>query len=132
MRTASAGSHVAAARLWEQRTTRILGGPGRVLRMIKRMSTGLAAGLVCAFLALSPLAAVAQQPPATTAAQEGFVPIDQLAPKEEMPAAPLVMAAYAVAWLVIFGYVWSLWRRLQKVELEIADVSRRVASGGRR
>ena len=74
----------------------------------------------------------AAQPPPTTAAQDGFVPIDQLPPKEEMPAAPLVMAAYAVAWLVIFGYVWSLWRRLHKVELEIADVSRRMASGGRR
>jgi CcmD family protein len=72
------------------------------------------------------------QPPPTTAAQEGFVPIDQLQPKEEMPAAPLVMAAYAVAWLVIFGYVWSLWRRIQKVEVEIADVSKRLASGARR
>jgi CcmD family protein len=80
-----------------------------------------------------PAAAFAQQPPPSPpAAQDGFVPIDQLKPKEEMPAAPLVMAAYAVAWLVIFGYVWSLWRRLQKVEVELADVSRRAASGGRR
>jgi CcmD family protein len=74
----------------------------------------------------------AAQPPATTPAQEGFVPIDQLQPKEEMPAAPLVMAAYAVAWLVIFGYVWSLWRRLHQVEVEIADVNRRLSSGVRR
>jgi CcmD family protein len=74
----------------------------------------------------------AAQPPATTPAQEGFVPIDQLQPKEEMPAAPLVMAAYAVAWLVIFGYVWSLWRRLHQVEVEIADVNRRLSSGARR
>ena len=74
----------------------------------------------------------AAPPPSTSAAQDGFVPIDQLAPKEEMPAAPLVMAAYAVAWLVIFGYVWSLWRRIHKVEVEIADVSRRLASGARR
>jgi CcmD family protein len=72
------------------------------------------------------------QPPPTTAAQDGFLPIDQLAKKEEMPAAPLVMAAYAVAWLVIFGYVWSLWRRLHNVEVEIADVARRVASGSKR
>jgi CcmD family protein len=82
--------------------------------------------------AFVPATAFAQQPPPTPAAQEGFVPIDQLKPKEEMPAAPLVMAAYAIAWLVIFGYVWSLWRRLQKVEMEIAEVSRRAASGGRR
>jgi CcmD family protein len=82
--------------------------------------------------AFMPATAFAQQPPPTPAAQEGFVPIDQLKPKEEMPAAPLVMAAYAIAWLVIFGYVWSLWRRLQKVEMEIAEVSRRATSGGRR
>ncbi len=82
---------------------------------------------------LIPSAAFAQQqPPPKPAAQDGFVPIDQLQPKEELPAAPLVMAAYAVAWLVVFAYVWSLWKRLQKVEAEIADVSRRVASGARR
>jgi CcmD family protein len=87
-------------------------------------------------VALLPAAVSATQPPpaapATPAAQDGFVPIDQLAPKEELPAAPLVMAAYAVAWLVVFAYVWSLWRRLQRAEAEIADVSRRVANGARR
>lgn len=71
------------------------------------------------------------QPP-TSPAQEGFVPIDQLQSKELLPAAPLVMAAYAVAWLVIFGYVWSIWRRLSQVEQEIASVSQRLAGGGRR
>jgi CcmD family protein len=73
----------------------------------------------------------AQQPP-SGAAKEGFVPIDQLNQQmEQLPAAPLVMAAYAVAWLGIFGYVWSIWQRLVKVEREIADVSRRVGSRGR-
>jgi len=80
--------------------------------------------------AVVPGAALQSQPP-TSPAQEGFVPIDQLQPKEQLPAAPLVMAAYAVAWLVIFGYVWSLWRRLSQVEQEIASVSQRVAGGGR-
>jgi CcmD family protein len=75
--------------------------------------------------------AAAMQPP-SSAAQEGFVPIDQLQPREELPAAPLVMAAYSVAWLVIFGYVWSIWRRLGQVEQEIASVSKRVAGGARR
>jgi CcmD family protein len=42
------------------------------------------------------------------------------------------MAAYAVAWLVIFGYVWSIWRRLSQVEQEIASVSQRVSGGARR
>ncbi len=92
---------------------------------------------ILALLAIGPAVAAQQpsapaQPSPTAAAQDGFVPIDQLAKKEEMPAAPLVMAAYAVAWLVIFGYVWSLWRRLYKVEVDLAEVSRRVAGGGRR
>jgi CcmD family protein len=76
-------------------------------------------------------ATVRAQPPASPA-QEGFVPIDQLGPKEELPAAPLVMAAYGVAWIVIFVYVLSIWRRLGRVEQEIASVSQRVAGGGRR
>ena len=79
-----------------------------------------------------PAMAQTQPPPPKPAAQDGFVPIDQLAPKEEMPAAPLVMAAYAVAWLVPFVYVLSVWRRLGKVEGEIAEVNRRLAGGARR
>jgi len=92
----------------------------------------LAAALfVTACLTVVPAVAQTQPPPASPA-QEGFVPIDQLQPKEQLPAAPLVMAAYAVAWLVIFGYVWSIWRRLSVVEREIASVSQRVSGGGRR
>ncbi len=72
------------------------------------------------------------QPPPKPAAQDGFVPIDQLAPKEELPAAPLVIAAYAIAWMIPFVYVWSIWRRLNKVEAELADVTRRLGSGTRR
>ena len=68
---------------------------------------GLLLVILCAVAA--PLAA-AMQHRRRRAAQEGFVPIDQLQPKEQLPAAPLVMAAYSVAWLVIFGYVWSIWR----------------------
>jgi CcmD family protein len=76
--------------------------------------------------------AVAQTQPPPSPAQEGFVPIDQLQPKEQLPAAPLVMTAYAVAWVVIFVYVFSIWRRLGKVEQEIASVSQRISAGGRR
>ncbi len=75
---------------------------------------------------------VAQQQPPASPAQEGFVPVDQVQSQDQIPAAPLVMTAYAVAWGAVFVYVWSIWRRLGKVEREIADLSRRVASGVRK
>lgn len=71
-----------------------------------------------------------QQPP--TSAQEGFVPVENLPQQEQLPAAPLVMGAYAVAWVAVFGYLWSIWRRLGSVERDIREVSRRVEAGSRR
>jgi CcmD family protein len=101
------------------------------MRIVSKVQRALAVVLLLAtWSAAAPLIAQTQPPPSP--AQEGFVPIDQLQPKEQLPAAPLVMAAYAVAWVVIFGYVWSIWRRLNRVEREIASVSQRVTGGGRR
>jgi len=74
----------------------------------------------------------APQPP-SSAAQEGFVPADQLPkPQDTLPAAPLLATAYAFVWLLLFGYVFSIWRRLAGVEREMQSVSRRIGpTGGR-
>jgi hypothetical protein len=72
--------------------------------------------------------AYATQPPA----REGFVPVDQLEGQEQMPAAPLVAAAYGVAWGAVLVFVWTVWRRLGNVERELADVGRRIDGGVRR
>ena len=97
------------------------------------MTRWINAVLVLALMLVLSAPALAQtQPPPKPAAQDEFLPIDQLAPREELPAAPLLMTAYAVAWLIPFVYVMSVWRRLGKVEGEIADVNRRLASGARR
>jgi CcmD family protein len=70
------------------------------------------------------------QPP--SAAQEGFVPVDQLPkPQDTMPAPRLVAVAYAFVWVMLFGYVVSIWRRLSTVERELQSVSRRIGAGGR-
>ena len=58
--------------------------------------------------------------------QEEFIPIDQLPVEDQLPAAPLFVAAYAIVWVVVFGYLWSIWRRLGKVERELSDLSRRA------
>ena len=71
-----------------------------------------------------------QQPP--PAATDGFVPVESLRPEEQLPAAPLVMIAYAVAWVAVFGYLWSLWQRLGRVERDILEIRRRVEGAPRR
>jgi CcmD family protein len=78
--------------------------------------------------------AFAQQPapkaPATTAAQDGFVPVDTpMNAQDTMPAPRLVAIAYGFIWVVLFGYIWSVRSRLGKVEREMEAVGRRVATG---
>jgi CcmD family protein len=59
------------------------------------------------------------QPPAD------FVPVENAPPGEQIPAMPLLGAAYGFIWVGVFGYVWSLSKRLQKVEAEIAELESR-------
>jgi CcmD family protein len=73
---------------------------------------------------VAPALVVAVQQPAP--ADDEFVPVSQLPPNEQLPAAPLLIAAYAFVWLALVAYLVALWRRLTRVEREIADVSRRL------
>ena len=98
----------------------------------------LVAALSAAPSTLAALAAAAQQPAAQRPAEQrppeppaGFVPADSLPQQEQLPAAPLVIAAYAVAWVLVFGYLWTIWQRLGRVERELAEVRRRVDTGAR-
>lgn len=89
------------------------------------MTRRTAAGVVLAALLLAPAGAGAAawtQPQP----QEEFVPIDQAPPGDQLPAAPLLIAAYAIVWLVVFGYLWSIWRRQSAVEHELRELSRRA------
>lgn len=92
-----------------------------------RVSLFLRSLLVAVMMLGAPAVSFAQPP-----AQEGFVPVDQLPDQEQLPATPLVAAAYGVAWAAVLVYLFSIWRRLGRVEREIADVARRVEAGGRR
>lgn len=83
--------------------------------------------LVMALIALLPGALVhARLPPQSPAAQEEFVPVSALPQAEQLPAAPLLIAAYAFVWVALMVYVWSLWRRMARLERDLADLQRRV------
>lgn len=49
--------------------------------------------------------------------------------QETLPATPLIYAAYAVVWLVLLFYVFTLWRKIGKVERELKDVAARARPG---
>ena len=73
--------------------------------------------ILCAWLLAAPALAHAQpQPP------KDFVPVDESQPGEQIPALPLIASAYGFIWVVLLGYVWSIGRRLQKVETELAEL----------
>jgi hypothetical protein len=64
---------------------------------------------------IAPVAA--QQPPPRQ--QEEFTPIDQLPPEEQLPAAPLLVGAYAFVLLMLFAYIVIVSRRLGVIQREV-------------
>jgi hypothetical protein len=78
-------------------------------------------------LVVSALPAFALQPPKP--AEEVFVPISQLPPGQELPAAPFLIGAYAFFLVLLMAYLWTIWRRISKVEADIHALERRQASG---
>jgi CcmD family protein len=70
---------------------------------------------------------LAQQKPA----DDGFEPISELPPDERLPAAPMLVAAYAFVVLALFGYLVSIGRRLGAVKQEIARLEADVKRSAR-
>lgn len=56
---------------------------------------------------------------------EGFVPVTGGPQIEQIPAAPLVIASYAFFLLLMVFYLWTIWRRIGKVETEMHALERR-------
>jgi len=56
---------------------------------------------------------------------EGFKPVTGIPPGEQIPAAPLVIGAYAFFLLLMIFYLWTIWRRIGKVETEMHALERR-------
>jgi CcmD family protein len=67
--------------------------------------------------------AFALQPPK---GQSEFVPVDSVPVADQLPAAPLLIAAYAFVWIAVMVYVWSIWRRMNKVEDEMRALAQKL------
>lgn len=104
-----------------------MSGPGRTIRRRVPRLAVLAGVLLVVLIGPGGALGARAQP---TPPQDEFVPISELEPVEELPAAPLLIAAYIFVWLVLLGYLWSIWRRLGSVERELQQLSRRDPAGG--
>jgi CcmD family protein len=79
--------------------------------------------LVCAAVLLTAVpAAVSAQPQPSP---DEFVPVTEIPPEEQIPAINLIAAAYGFVWIAVVSYVWSLGRRLQKAEADLAALERK-------
>ena len=88
--------------------------------MVAAVAAAVAVCSAPAFAASQP-----SQPPI-----EEFLPIDELPPEDRLPAAPFLIAAYSIVWLLAFGYFWSLARRFAAVERDLEGLARRVDGRG--
>jgi hypothetical protein len=84
--------------------------------------------LVLAFAPDVPAFVSAQQP---TEQQGQFVPAESLPQREQIPAAPLLISAYAFVMLVLFAYVISLSRRIGAVKTDIGRLESDMKRGNR-
>jgi CcmD family protein len=72
---------------------------------------------------LSTAPAFALQPPA---GQSEFVPVDSVPLADQLPAAPLLIGAYAFVWIAATFYIWTIWRRMNKVEDEMRALAQKL------
>jgi len=74
---------------------------------------------VCVVLLAQAPVVAAQAPPPSQEQLDEFVPIDQLPQQEQIPAANLLVPAYAFVWVAVLVYVVSIARRLGAVQRDV-------------
>jgi hypothetical protein len=87
--------------------------------MVRRIGVTLAAIVPALFTAVTAVASQSQP------AQDGFSPVTGVPASEQIPAAPLVVGAYAFFLLLMVFYLWTIWRRIGKVEADMRALERR-------
>jgi hypothetical protein len=84
----------------------------------------------CSFLLLAG-PALAQPPAQGAESMNDFVPKSSLPPSEQIPGGRLVVAAYGFFLILMVFYVWTVWRRIAKVEQDMQALERRQGAGTR-
>lgn len=111
------------------------------MRFLLRLATETRRHGVCVVRAIAiwvlllcaPLAAQQPQPQPQPQPeqQEEFVPVSQLPAQDQLPAAPLLVVAYAFVWLALFAYLVSVARRLSYVQREVERLETDMKRGSR-
>jgi hypothetical protein len=84
------------------------------MRVTVHTALRTAGRLAVAAFWLAPALAFAQPPQ-----QDEFKPISELPAQEQLPAAPLLIAAYVIVLVAFFVYVGSIARRLSSVQRDV-------------
>jgi len=79
--------------------------------------------LVLTFALTAAPALAVQSPPG----QSEFVPMKDVPQTESIPAAPLLIGGYAFIWLAAIFYLWTIWRRLNRVETEMRALGHKTS-----
>jgi hypothetical protein len=91
--------------------------------MIRRRLIAAASALWLAVLMMAP--AVAAQ------AQDPYKAVTDVPASEQIPALPLIAGSYGFFLLLMVFYLWTIWRRINRVEQELLDLDRRQKGAGR-
>jgi hypothetical protein len=95
---------------------------------VRRVSRRRCGAVLCLLLVLSvptqSTVGTAFSQPAAQTVPEGFEPVTEVPPEEQIPAQPLVAGAYAFIWLAVLVYVGLLWRRLGAVQKDLDALKR--------
>ena len=93
--------------------------------MLRHRRPSVRWALTLGVLSLAGLSAIAFQ-------DSAFVPVKPgETGQETLPATPLVFVAYAFVWTLLLLYVFLLWRKLGRVERELAEVNAKLRTGPR-
>ena len=98
--------------------------------MLRRLTLAMAVAFAIV-ASVNAQSAGAQPSGSAPPGQTEFVPLNELPPSEQLPAAPLLVTAYAVFLMLMVLYVWTVWVRLNKVETEMRALEQRTMKHGR-